>query len=135
MSGQKIYDEALVKATLRSTDRETDKPVDEGAIGAWLDEIYSGEIAETWQREFAHATAEFDATCIRTLRAFQTDRSLEELFYKAFDSVEVLPNDLYDDFMRLKEDEPIVPTNYSSRFHGGDIMHWRIRTGCDAVTG
>ncbi len=105
--GQKIYDAALVQCTLAILEREQGQLVDEKAIGCWLDEIYTGEIAERWQREFAHAANEFDATCIRTLRAFQADRSLEELFYKAFDSIEVLPNDLYDEFMQLKEDEPI----------------------------
>lgn len=105
--GQKIYDPALVQKTMRVLEREQGRPVDESAIGSWLDEIYSGEIAERWQREFTHAATEFEASCIRSLRAFQTDRSLEELFYKAFDSVEVLPDDLYDEFMQLKEDEPI----------------------------
>lgn len=120
--GQKIYDETLVQATLRVLEREQDKPTDESAVGTWLDEIYSGEIAERWQREFAHAATEFEASCIRPLRAFQSDRSLEELFYRAFDSVEVLPNDLYDEFMQLKEDEPIrayellVPISWG-RYH------------------
>jgi CRISPR-associated endonuclease/helicase Cas3 len=105
--GQKIYDEALVRETLRILEREKDNPIDESTVGAWLDEIYAGEIAERWQSEFTHAANEFDAGCIRTLRAFQADHALEELFYKAFDSIEVLPNDLYDEFMHLKEDEPI----------------------------
>ena len=105
--GQKIYDQALVQATLRILEREQCNPIDESTIGDWLDEIYSGEIAERWQREFTHAATEFQETCIRPLRAFQADRSLEDLFYKAFDNIEVLPNDLYDEFMQLKEDEPI----------------------------
>jgi CRISPR-associated endonuclease/helicase Cas3 len=105
--GQKIYDQALVQETLRVLEREQGKPVDESAIGSWLDEIYAGEIAERWEREFTHAATEFEASCIRPLRAFQADRSLEELFYKAFDSIEVLPDNLYDEFMQLKEDEPV----------------------------
>lgn len=105
--GQKIYDEALVRATLQILEREKGNPIDESAIGNWLDEIYTGEIAERWQREFSHAATEFDASCIRPLRAFQADRSLEELFYKAFESIEVLPDDLYDEFTQLREEEPI----------------------------
>ncbi len=121
--GQIIYDEALIKATLRVLERETGNPIDESAIGSWLDEIYAGEIAERWQREFDHAAAEFEATCVRELRAFQADRSLEELFYRAFDSIEVLPDQLYDEFNRLQEDEPIrayellVPISWR-RYHG-----------------
>lgn len=105
--GQKIYDPALVQATLRVLEREAGRPVDESAIGGWLDEIYAGDIAARWRKEFEHHAAEFKASCIQPLRAFQADRSLGELFYKAFDSIEVLPNGLYDEFMQLKEDEPI----------------------------
>lgn len=105
--GQGIYDEILVKATLQVLDREKDRPIDEGSIGSWLDEIYAGEIAERWHRDFAHAATEFDANCVRTLRAFQADRTLEDIFYRAFDSIEVLPNDLYDDYLKLMDDEPI----------------------------
>lgn len=120
--GQKIYDEMLVKATLRILEREQGGPIDESAIGTWLDEIYTGEIAERLRTEYSHAATEFDAGCIRPLRAFQADRSLEDLFYRAFDSIEVLPNDLYDEFIRLKEDEPIrayellVPISWG-RYH------------------
>lgn len=120
--GQRIYDQALVQATLKILEHEHDKPIDESVIGDWLDEIYDGEIAEGWQQKFIHAATEFEVSCIRPLRAFQADRSLEELFYKAFDSIEVLPNDLYDEFMQLKEDEPIrayellVPISWG-RYH------------------
>lgn len=120
--GQKIYDPALVQATLKVLERENGKPIDESAVGSWLDEIYVGKIAEHWQKEFDHAAAEFEASCIRSLRAFQADRSLEELFYRAFDSIEVLPNDFYDEFMQLKEEEPIrayellVPISWG-RYH------------------
>lgn len=121
--GQKIYDEELVRATLRILEREANNPIDENAIGSWLDEIYAGEIAERWQHDFSHAATEFEATCIGTLRAFQADRSLEELFFKAFDSVEVLPDELYDEFISLQKEEPIrahellVPISWR-RYHG-----------------
>lgn len=123
VDGQMIYDERLVQATLQILEREAGRPIDEGAIGLWLDEIYAGEIAERWQRDFDHTASEFEATCIRTLRAFQADRSLEELFYRAFDSIEVLPDQLYDEYARLKEEEPIranellVPISWR-RYHG-----------------
>ncbi len=105
--GQGIYDEELVEQTLAILDRENNQPIDEGAIGQWLDEIYSGEIAVRWQTEYEYAAQEFEATCIRKLRAFQADPSLEDLFYKAFDGIEVLPNDLYDEFLWLQKNDPI----------------------------
>lgn len=105
--GQKIYDEELVKRTLAILGRKNNEPIDESAIGQWLDEIYSGKIAARWQAEYEYAAQEFEATCIRKLRAFQSDPLLEELFYNAFDGIEVLPNDLYDEFLQLQETDPI----------------------------
>ena len=105
--GQGVYDAPLVIATLQILQRENGNVIDEHSLGSWLDEIYSGAVAQRWIDEFSRAAVEFEASCIRPLRAFQTDHTLEDLFYQAFDSVEVLPNDLYDDFMALREHEPI----------------------------
>jgi len=105
--GQKIYDQELVARTLAILEREHERPLDESAVGSWLDEIYSGEVAARWQAEYAQAAAEFEAACIQTLRPFQADEGLEELFYRAFDSLEVLPEGLYDEYQGLKEEEPI----------------------------
>lgn len=131
--GQKVYDPALVRATLRVVERENGRPIDESAIGGWLDEIYAGEVAARWRKEFEHHAAEFEVACIRPLRAFQADRNLEDLFYKAFDSIEVLPNDLYDEFMQLREEEPIrayellVPISWG-RYHAL-AREGRVRPG------
>lgn len=105
--GQHIYDAALVKGTLEILDRENNQPLDESAVGRWLNEIYAGEVAEQWEAAYRHAATEFEATCIQTLRPFQADEHLEDLFYQAFDGLEVLPEPLYDAYRALKEDDPI----------------------------
>lgn len=105
--GQKIYEEDLVRRTLDILNRENEKPIDESLIRSWLDEIYTGAIAERWEREYARAAEEFEAICIRTLRAFESDHLLQEKFYKAFDGLEVLPGDLYDEYVQLQEEEPL----------------------------
>jgi CRISPR-associated endonuclease/helicase Cas3 len=105
--GQHIYDAALVQRTLAILEREHERMIDEGAIGHWLDEIYTGTIADQWRADFVHAASDFERSCIHTLRAFEADPDLEEAFYRAFDSVEVLPIALYDEYQALKQDEPI----------------------------
>lgn len=105
--GQKIYADVLITGTLAVLERENGKPLDEIAVGDWVDEIYAGEVADQWRVEYAHAAAEFEATCIQTLRPFQSDKYLKDLFYKAFDGIEVLPEVLHDEYIALKEDEPI----------------------------
>ena len=105
--GQRIYDQALVTRTLEILDREKGRPLDESAFGRWLDEIYSGEVAERWSDEYAHAASEFEAVCIQTLHPFESDDGLEEMFYKAFDGIEVLPLSLYGEYQALREEDPI----------------------------
>jgi CRISPR-associated endonuclease/helicase Cas3 len=106
--GQKIYDPGLVSGTLHVLRRENGKPIDESKISDWLDEIYTGEIAKRWELEYTKAAKEFEDICIRTLRPFESDVSLEELFYKAFDGIEVLPESLYDEYLHRKDEQPVI---------------------------
>lgn len=106
--GQIIYDEMLVQRTLAILERENGRPIDEAAIGRWLDEIYSGEVAADWQQRYRRAAAEFEATCIQSLQPFAADRTLEELFYQTFDSIEVLPQGLLGIYQQVCEEQPIL---------------------------
>lgn len=107
--GQKIYNPLLIAKTLASLRRENGKPIDEAQVGTWLNEIYEGELAQQWEREFAAAAREFDDICIRTMRPFATaGDDLEIQFNKMFDGVEVLPESLYEEYERLRLDEPIA---------------------------
>jgi len=131
--GQKIYADMLIAGTLTILERENGKPLDESAVGQWVDEIYEGEVAEQWKADYGHAANEFEATCIQSLRPFQADERLEELFYKAFDGLEVLPLPLYDEYQMLKENDPIragelpVPISWG-RYHAlasqGRVLPW-----------
>jgi CRISPR-associated endonuclease/helicase Cas3 len=107
--GQRIYNPDLISRTLKILRRENNKPIDEKKVGHWLDEIYADKIAEQWQKEFSKAADEFNAVCIQTLRPFgATDDGLEEQFSKMFDGIEVLPNDLFDEYESQRESEPIA---------------------------
>ena len=105
--GQHIYDETLVKRTLSILRSNNGQAIHEGEIGQWLDQIYDGEVAERWQQEYEIAADEFESVCLKTMRAFCSDQSLEELFYKAFDGIEVLPEVFYDTYQEYKQSEPI----------------------------
>ncbi len=130
--GQKIYDPELVRRTLSILEREHERPIDESAIGTWLDEIYSGEVEARWREEYKNAADDFDRTCVRSMRPFAANEELEEMFYKAFDGLEVLPASFYDEYKTLSEEEPIragellVPISWG-RFHAlksnGQVLH------------
>lgn len=116
---KKIYDPLLVERTLGLMTRHDGQPVDESAIGAWLDEIYEGEIADAWRKQYAETAAEFDAVVVDTLRPFQSDRGIEAQFDELFDGMEVLPADNWDEYNDLitagetiKASELLVPLSY-----------------------
>ena len=105
--GQKIYDETLVKRTLAILRSNNGQAIHEGEIGEWIDQIYDGEVAEHWARKFEIQANEFESVCLKTMQAFCADQSLEELFYQAFDGIEVLPEASYDEYEEFKQSEPI----------------------------
>ncbi|MBN2393405.1 MAG: CRISPR-associated helicase Cas3' [Anaerolineae bacterium] len=106
--GQVIYDAMLVQRTLAILERENGHAIDEAAIGNWLDEIYSGEVAQQWQSQYRRTASEFEATCIQAMQPFASDQRLEEEFYKAFDSVEILPECLVGAYQQVREEQPIL---------------------------
>ncbi len=113
-----IYDPRLVTGTLLVLARENGKPVDESAVGDWLNEIYEGEIAAEWRSAYSKGAAEFDKAVVDTLRPFQSDPESKK-FDKLFDGVEVLPEDLLLEYERMTEEgdyigasELLVPITY-----------------------
>lgn len=106
--GQKIYNDKLITGTLKVLRRENGKPIDESKVGAWLDEIYTGEVAETWRAEFDKTAKEFQSSVVDTLRPFNSSDALKEVFYKAFDGVDVLPEVCFNEYLELAENEPIL---------------------------
>jgi CRISPR-associated endonuclease/helicase Cas3 len=105
--GQKIYAEILVKRTLAVLERANGHPVDESAVGDWLNEIYAGEVTEMWREAYRQEAANFEAACVKPLRAFESSRDLERQFYKAFDGTEALPYCFENEYNYLKHTEPI----------------------------
>jgi len=93
----------LVEKSLEILENADGKPINEHKIGDWLNEIYEGEIGEAWTAKYQEAAEQFRRACLKSLRAFEADRSLEKEFYKAFDGVEVLPQCLEDEYLELKK--------------------------------
>lgn len=99
--GQGIYDPNLVQASVEIVRRNCGRPINEQEISSWLDEIYSGEIASKWNREFEESYSMFRRSCIETMEPFASDPNAASLFYKAFDGVEVVPSVLAQEYERL----------------------------------
>src|SRR5581483_11172768 len=79
------YEPDLIRAALDVLEKHDREWIDEARVSDWLDEIYARpEIRAPWLETFQSEYAEFTASAVNTLRAFQSDSRLEELFYKAF---------------------------------------------------
>lgn len=102
------YEPNLICAALEVLEKHDGEVIDEARVSDWLDEIYTRpEISGPWLGTFQREYADFTASTIQTLRAFQSDEQLAELFYKAFDSVNVLPEGLYDEYVEARERSPL----------------------------
>ncbi len=102
-----VYDTLLVQRTLDVLERENGQPIDEKLVGSWLNEIYAGEVAETWKREFGEAADIFRKVCVDKLIPYQSDRKLQEMFYEAFDGTEVVPASLEELYNKYMEEAPL----------------------------
>lgn len=114
------YEPELVRAALDVLEEQNGNPIDEAQISEWLDHVYGrAEVAEPWLTTYQREYQEFTETALMNLRAFQSDDALEDLFYQAFESVDVLPEDLYDEYLDAREQSPIeasqllVPLHYT----------------------
>lgn len=106
--GQGIYSDDLIQAALRILCKNANQMINEENISDWLDDVYKGSIAEQWNLQYKQSYTDFENSCISTLRAFNSDSYLENAFYQAFDSIEVLPACLENNYcIMLNQDQPI----------------------------
>jgi CRISPR-associated endonuclease/helicase Cas3 len=102
------YDPLLVSASLSVLEKHKDHMIDEAQTSEWLDEIYDRpEILEPWEKMYDSTYANFIESTLSSLRAFQSNPDLEKLFYRAFDSVDVLPMGLSSDYEAVRETNPL----------------------------
>ncbi|MBO9342594.1 MAG: CRISPR-associated helicase Cas3' [Roseiflexus sp.] len=88
------YDLRLLRGSLQLLEEKNGKIIDEGAVSDWLNRIYetyAGDYRQEWDQEYENYAEDFKDSVLRTLAAFQTDEKLEQLFYQAFDGIDVLP--------------------------------------------
>lgn len=108
--GQGIYDPALIANTLALLREENGRVIDEALTSQWLDRIYTPDIAARWNESFDHAARDFQRGVLDTLAPFQSDKTLEEHFYQAFDGIDVLPACLEPEYRALAADSPLQAT-------------------------
>ncbi|MDI6711147.1 MAG: CRISPR-associated helicase Cas3' [Bacillota bacterium] len=89
--GGGIYELELLDKTLDVLQKHNNTLINEEKLSSWLDEVYGGEFADRWEGSFEDSYTQFEENCLRGLRPFESQPHLEQVFYRAFDGVEVLP--------------------------------------------
>lgn len=102
--GQFVYRDELVRNTLAVLRAVDGQPLDEAQISGYLDTVYGGGLAEELIEEVQQSRREFEESCVRTLRAFQSDDSLEDIFRDLFEGTEVLPASLEQKYVTLAQE-------------------------------
>lgn len=106
--GQRVYDDRLVHGSLQVLSQHDGEVIDEASLSEWLDEVYRNGLAEEWLRRAQDHLALFQRGCIDTLRPFESDSSLVNLFDKLFDGTEVLPVSLVDEYKEAREESVLA---------------------------
>ncbi|MBE0448850.1 MAG: CRISPR-associated helicase Cas3' [Actinobacteria bacterium] len=106
--GQGIYLPALVQGAIEALNRyAVNRPVDEGSVQSWLDEIYTDSVLDEWQGKYIQMAEEFRTVFLQSLRPFSNEDNLAELFDRLFDGKEVLPHSLLEEYEVLQERDPL----------------------------
>jgi hypothetical protein len=73
-----------------------------------LDAIYTDRIGNWWSSEVKKAAEEFRSMVLSGLYPFESDDQLEDMFESLFDGREVLPLSLQEEYLQLKDKDPLL---------------------------
>ncbi|MEJ5200753.1 MAG: CRISPR-associated helicase Cas3' [Anaerolineales bacterium] len=77
--------------------------VEENRLPDWLAMVYQQQVLQSWQSEYDDSAQQFRQSFLRRLFPFESDLSLADTFDRLFNGCEVLVEDHYEEYMRLKE--------------------------------
>jgi len=129
MDDEKVYNKSLVSRAISVLRKSNNFTINELNINEWLDEIYTGLESEFTNEVLRHKK-EFQVSCLKTLKAFNSSPALAEQFDKLFDNTEVLPKCLEKKFKQLYEQSVIeaksllVPISWKQLYKNKNFVTW-----------
>lgn len=126
---EKIYNGDLVSKAVSILRDNNNSTIDELKINEWLDAIYNG-IENNFIDEVLRHKEEFKNSCIKTMKAFNSNPELAERFDELFDNTEVLPISLIEDYERLSKKSMIeakgllVPISWKQLNKNKNCVFW-----------
>lgn len=106
--GCPVYERTLVEASLSVLEPRAREMIDESSLSSMLNAVYSRKIGSDWTNEVERAKSDFRQRVLESLRPFQSDSSIRELFEEQFEGEEVLPEPLLDEYVQQLEDDPLL---------------------------
>lgn len=129
ISDEKVYDADLVSRAVSLLLENNNCIIDELKINDWLNEVYAGT-EDKFTNEVLRHKEEFQTSCLKTLRAFDSSPTLAERFDELFDNTEVLPQCLENEFGQLYEKSVIeakgllVPISWKQLQRNRNLVAW-----------
>jgi CRISPR-associated endonuclease/helicase Cas3 len=105
--GCPVYAEDLVRAAVEELRPLAGKPLDEISVQETLNHVYSGERGAMWKSKVESEMSSFDQRVLSSLRPFESDDRLEDLFDELFDGIEVLPKCEEVEYFARMESDPL----------------------------
>jgi CRISPR-associated endonuclease/helicase Cas3 len=105
--GCPVYAEDLVRAAIEELRPLAGKPLDEISVQETLNHVYSGRRGTMWTSEVESEMSSFNQRVLSSLRPFESDDRLEELFDELFDGIEVLPKREEAEYFARMESDPL----------------------------
>lgn len=109
----KPYDDAMVIRSVDVLRGQYDKTaIDESQVDALLAQIYTGDIAKTWQADYDEAKADFEKYSLSNLKPFESaEKEIVRQFYELFDGTQVLPVDLETRYYEAMDNRLYIEAN------------------------
>jgi CRISPR-associated endonuclease/helicase Cas3 len=100
------YDQLLVERSLQVLTNYCGdgRDIDEAQVTTMLGDIYTGQILEEWEQKYHNSRNKFKRDVLDKIKPFASaDKNLQKQFYNLFDGIEVLPEQLMDDYYTARE--------------------------------
>ena len=127
----KIYDSRLIEAAIHLLSEKNGLLLDNNLVQSLLDSAYQkNDLENEYTNKVLFNQLEFRNSCLATLRAFQSDETLEDNFDSLFDNTEILPVSLKGEYLQKKSNsileatELLVPISWKSLKMINDHMTW-----------
>lgn len=110
--GCPVYTPGLLENMVRVIEREDGMLIEESAVSKLLDSVYEGKLGSEWATTVEESRVHFRGRVLESLRPFQSDKAIQELFEEMFEGEEILPESLKLKYEKQCEQDPLLAPRF-----------------------